>query len=573
MSGMLEAREPIARYLEAVQPALVRQFELLATAQGAVTQLRGLILALAVQGKLVHQDARDEPACALLERIAAERTRLIAAGKLRQSKDSTADDVSDPPYSLPQGWAWSRLAAIGVINPRNDAADDVVASFVQMSSIPVAFNDPHATEARPWHDIKSGFTQFAEGDVGVAKITPCFENGKSTVFQNLSNGIGAGTTELHIVRPLCGVVPRYVLLFLKSPRFLREGEATMTGTAGQKRLPRSFFENCPFPLPPLKEQARIVARVEELMRLCDALEAKDRREAEQHARLLGALLGTLTDSSTPEELAANWQRVADHFELLLDRPEAVGALEQTVLQLAMRGLLVQQGPNQEPGAQNSPRSPDAAEEPIEEAELPFDLPANWRWVRLGSQAELINGDRGKNYPNKAEYVATGVPFINTGHIEPDGTLSRDSMHYLTRAKFESLRSGKTRPGDLVYCLRGATLGKTAIVEYPEGAIASSLVILRFNESVDRRFAYLFLTSPFGRELIRRFDNGSAQPNLAASSVARYVMPLPPLEEQTRIVTRVTQMRRICADLRQRLYRSSTTQASLADALIDQTLAP
>ena len=111
----------------------------------------------------------------------------------------------------------------------------------------------------------------------------------------------------------------------------------MTGTAGQKRLPRAIFENRPFPLPPLTEQSRIVARVEELMRLCDALEAKGRLEAEQHARLLGALLGTLTDSATPEELAANWQRVADHFDLLLDRPEAVDALEQTILQLAVRG--------------------------------------------------------------------------------------------------------------------------------------------------------------------------------------------------------------------------------------------
>ena len=139
------------------------------------------------------------------------------------------------------GGSGSSLAEIGLISPRNDASDDTAASFVQMSSIPVAFSDQHVTEPRPWGDIKSGFTHFAEGDVGVAKITHCFENGKSTVFQNLVNGIGSGTTELHIVRPLAGVVPRYVLLFLKSPDFLLHGERVMTESAGQKRLPRRLF--------------------------------------------------------------------------------------------------------------------------------------------------------------------------------------------------------------------------------------------------------------------------------------------------------------------------------------------
>jgi type I restriction enzyme, S subunit len=243
-------------------------FDLLLDRPEAVDALEQTILQLAVRGLLVPQDPSDEPATALLARIAKERARRIAAGELRRPRDTDAEDASEPPYPLPPGWAWSTLSAVGAINPRNDAKDDVVASFVQMSSIPVAFDDQHLTEPRSWREIKSGFTHFAEGDVGVAKITPCFENGKSTVFQNLRNGIGAGTTELHIFRPLCGVQPRYVLLFLKSPDFRRDGEARMTGTAGQKRLPRMYFENCPFPLAPLPEQARIVARVTELRRLC-----------------------------------------------------------------------------------------------------------------------------------------------------------------------------------------------------------------------------------------------------------------------------------------------------------------
>ena len=584
MSAVLEAREPSARYLVAEQPALVRQFELLATAQGAVSRLRELILGLAVQGKLVHQDARDEPASALLERIAGERARLIAAGKLRQSKDPTAEDAPEPPYSLPRGWTWSRLASIGVINPRNDAADDVEASFVQMSSIPVAFNDLHETEARPWRDIKSGFTQFAEGDVGVAKITPCFENGKSTVFQNLSNGIGAGTTELHVVRPLCGVAPRYVLLFLKSPRFLREGEATMTGTAGQKRLPRSFFENCPFPLPPLAEQARIVARVDELIRLCDALEAKGRLEAEQHARLLGTLLGTLTDSSTPEELAANWQRVADHFDLLLDRPEAIDALEQTVLQLAVRGLLVPQDPSDEPATELMRRIRSYRDEqvklglakrerpytPLSEADYPFELPNGWEWIRFD---ELIEPAKPISYGVlvPGPDVDRGVPFVRIADLsltdppaKPEKSISKEVDAQYQRTRLQG--------GEILMGVVGS-IGKLGVAprSWAGANIARAICRIVPVGLVDYGFVLLLLQSEFMRDSFAGDTRTLAQPTLNVGLIRSSPTPLPPLAEQARIVARVTEIRRLSADLRQSLDRSSTTQASLADALIEQAL--
>jgi type I restriction enzyme S subunit len=191
-------------------------------------------------------------------------------------------------------------------------------------------------------------------------------------------------------------------------------------------------------------------------------------------------------------------------------------------------------------------------------------------MRLGQVSSLINGDRSKNYPNKAEYVHEGVPWINTGHIEPDGTLSIDSMHYITRKKFDSLRSGKVRPWDLVYCLRGATLGKTAIItQFEEGAVASSLVIIRLSPVVDPRFAYRFLTGPLGREQIFQFDNGSAQPNLSANNVKKYWMPLPPLAEQRRIVAKVDQLMALVDQLEAQLAASRATAANLMEALVSE----
>jgi hypothetical protein len=152
---------------------------------------------------------------------------------------------------------------------------------------------------------KKGYTHFAEGDVGLAKITPCFENGKSTVFRNLTGGIGAGTTELHIVRPIF-VDANYILIFLKSPHFIETGIPKMTGTAGQKRVPFEYFAYSPFPLPPLAEQHRIVAKVDELMALCDRLETSLAAADDIRRRLLDAGYSgrSLSADNRPKSLGA-----------------------------------------------------------------------------------------------------------------------------------------------------------------------------------------------------------------------------------------------------------------------------
>jgi type I restriction enzyme S subunit len=164
---------------------------------------------------------------------------------------------------------------------------------------------------------------------------------------------------------------------------------------------------------------------------------------------------------------------------------------------------------------------------------------DWKEMSLGDVCHFENGDRGKNYPNRHEYVESGIPWINTGHIQPDGTLSQSEMNYITKEKYETLSQGKIQPGDLVYCLRGATLGKTALVDpYTEGAVASSLVIIRPSKLLDSHFLYYFLTSPVGQGFIKLYSNGAAQPNLGAVSVTKYIISLPPLAEQRAIVGRL-----------------------------------
>ena len=561
MSAVMEACEPSAKHLSALQPPLVQQFDLLATAPGGVAKLRELVLTLAVQGKLVPQDPKDEPASVLLKNIQAQKERLFAIGALKKEKRTASQIVEDLQAVLPRGWEACRLSQL-ILSIRSGGTPSKQNSDYWDGDIPWA-SVKDLRFGEPISDTQDKITK-AGLDAG-SELAPA---GSILICTRMGLGkIGEALVDIAINQDLkavqlgIGVNKQYFINYFKTLPMVGSG-MTVAGIKQDELL--SFV----VPLPPAAEQARIVTRVEEFMRLCDALEAKGQLEAAQHAQLVQTLLGALTASTSPDELAENWQRVATHFDRLLDRPEAIDALEQTILQLAVRGLLVPQdtATTQRNHGESGPH--DICTEKIGAGERPFDVPQNWRWVRLGSIAELINGDRGTNYPNKAEYVSAGLPFINTGHIEPDGTLSNATMNFLTRAKFDSLRSGKTKPGDLVYCLRGATLGKTAVVDYPEGAIASSLVIIRPNEVLDRGYAYLYLTSPLGRSLIRRFDNGSAQPNLSAASVRKYVVPLPPSEEQRRIVARVESLRRLCTDLRQRLAARQTTQAHLAEALID-----
>jgi len=262
-------------------------FETLFTTEERIDELKKTLLQLAVMGKLVPRDLNDEPASDLLKRIQTEKDKLISDKKTKKESKVFNGHLEN----LPSHWVLTNLASISLINPRNKAEDSTEVSFVKMDSIGSEFKSIHKEEKRTWEQVKKGYTHFAEGDVGVAKITPCFENSKACVFQNLRNRIGAGTTELHVLRILQNtLIPEYILIYFKSPNFLKIGESTMTGTAGQKRVPKEFIENNAFPLPPLNEQKRIVAKLDELFLICDELKSRIQQAREKQKQIADVLV-------------------------------------------------------------------------------------------------------------------------------------------------------------------------------------------------------------------------------------------------------------------------------------------
>ena len=225
--------------------------------QSTICLAKSKILDLAIHGKLVPQDPNDEPASELLKRI-------------NPKVEITCDN---PHYAkLPKGWILTKVKDVFSINPKNKAETTQAAGFIPMTNICEGFKNQYSYETKEWGKIESGFTHFADGDIAVAKISPCLENRKSMVLSNLPNGIGAGTTELHVFRPLC-VDALYGLYFFKSDCFINNCVGTFNGVVGQQRVGKSIVEEIHFPLPPLTEQHRIVAKIEELFAQLDKIEA------------------------------------------------------------------------------------------------------------------------------------------------------------------------------------------------------------------------------------------------------------------------------------------------------------
>lgn len=254
-------------------------------------------------------------------------------------------------------------------------------------------------------------------------------------------------------------------------------------------------------------------------------------------------------------------------------------LRELILELAVRGKLVPQDPNDEPASellkriaaekaelvkQGKIKKPKPLPE-ISEEEKPFELPAGWEWVALQEICSLENGDRSKNYPNKSTLVETGIPFVNAGHLE-NGNIRQEDMTFITPEHFSILRSGKFLDGDILFCLRGS-LGKSAIVQNLSGAIASSLVIVRVFKPTFNKYIHLYFDAPLSYDFINKYDNGTAQPNLAATDLARFLVPLPPLDEQSRIVNKITELMALCDQLEQHSLTSLDAHQQLVETLL------
>ena len=525
---------------------LLKLYDRVAEAEDAIPRLRRFVLYLAVRGKLLEQAPN--------EMAPKNGPRAVSSGA---------------PYDLPGNWLWVRIGdQLELLNgmafkPTDWKREGLrIVRIQNLNNESAPFNLCEPKEARERSIIDDGsFLISWSGTPGTSFGAFIWSRGRAVLNQ-------------HIFRcdfKTNAFSPNYLRLAVNGR--LDEMIAKAHGGVGLQHITKGKLEGMLIALPPLAEQQRIVAKVDDLMALCDQLEqVRAGREAGRD-RLTTATWVRLTAPETDAETFPTHARFAlQTLPTLTTRPDQIKTLRQTILNLAVRGKLVEQDPTDEPAAKLLKATLGKKSSLPKVCQEPFEVPAAWMWVDFEAVAAFENGDRGKNYPNRNEYKEAGIPWINTGHIRPDGSLSATAMHFIAREKFNSLGGGKIRPGDMLYCLRGATFGKTAFVEpYEEGAIASSLMIIRPGKAIDRRFTYYYLTSPFGRSQLQRFDNGTAQPNLSSGNVKRYRFPLPPLAEQYRIVAKVDALMALCDQLETSLTTAATTRSRLLEVLLHEAL--
>ncbi len=347
-----------------------------------IKKLRELILELAVRGKLVPQDPSDEPASVLLERIAVEKTRLVKEGKIKKPKALPEISEEEKPFELPEGWAWIR--------------------FGNIYELEYGDNLP-----QPMRTNSGEYPVFgSNGVVGTHNVpsvySPCIVIGRkgSAGALNLNDSAGCWVTDVaYSCVPPFGVDIRFAFKQMHTFGLDSLGKGIKPG------LNRNEAYVLVVALPPLAEQHRIVAKVDELMALCDQLELRSESQLAAHQTLVETLLATLTDSTDADELAQNWARLSTHFDTLFTTEASIDALKQTIMQLAVMGKLVPQDPSDEPAsallariaaekAQLVKEKKIKKEKPlpaISEDEKPFELPQGWEWVRLGSLYSFLNG--------------------------------------------------------------------------------------------------------------------------------------------------------------------------------------
>ena len=553
-----------------------------------IKKLRELILELAVRGKLVPQDPNDEPASVLLERIAAEKAELVKQGKIKKQKPLPEISEEEKPFELPEGWEWTTLNTLAEINPKIDVSNDEQdISFVPMPLISTKFDGSHDFEVRKWKEVKKGYTHFANGDIAIAKITPCFENSKAAIFSGLKNNVGVGTTELHVARPYSQAVNQQsILLNFKSPSFLKTGESQMTGSAGQKRVPRNFFENYPLPYPPLQEQERIVNNFTQLMILCDHLEQHSLTSLDAHQQLVETLLTTLTDSQNADELAENWARISEHFDTLFTTEASIDALKQTILQLAVMGKLVPQDPNDEPASELLKRIAQEKAQlvkdgkikkqkplpPISDEEIPFELPEGWKWCLFEDVVDIQSGiTKGRNLVNRKLIT---IPYLRVANVQR-GYLDLSEVKEIDIPEEEQDKYHVIK-GDLLITEGGDwdTVGRTTVWCH-EWYIANQNHVFKgriIGKEIDPYWLETYMNSPYSRDY---FASASKQTtNLASINKTQLrgcPVAIPPSSEANKIMLKLNDFNELCEKLKLQLQSAQQTQLHLADALTEAAI--
>jgi type I restriction enzyme S subunit len=454
-----------------------------------------------------------------------------------------AGDISG---GLPEGWALTTLQDACEINPPKASKDslpaDAPVTFVPMPAVDAEEGAITKPQVRRFSEVRKGFTSFRDGDVIMAKITPCMENGKSAIARNLMNGLGFGSTEFHVFRSTGATLPEFVYHYIRQDSYRRAAEDEMTGSVGQKRVPQAFLEMTELPLPPLPEQIRIVRSLTELLDTVKASHEKLSRVPAILRRFRQAVLAAACSGRLTED----WR---------VQRASKTSATEFLRAILAMRpGRVKEQGI----GAVRKPTGPD-------ESQL-SDVPEEWAITSIDEVSCMVtSGSRGW-----AKYYAESGPLliraqdINTDRLQRDGI-----AHVELPDNAEGIRT-RVYLGDLLVTITGANVTKAALLdsEVGESYVSQHVALVRPVDPSIAQFLYLWIVSPrHGRAKLLDDAYGAGKPGLNLDNIKETTLALPSLEEQREIVRRVDALFKLADTIEMRIAIATRRADKLTESIL------
>ncbi|MGE6896478.1 restriction endonuclease subunit S [Priestia flexa] len=485
--------------------------------------LKNSILQLAIQGKLVEQREEEGTAKELLKKIDAEKKLLIKEGKIKKQKTLPEIKEDEIPFDIPESWEWVRLGNLCNYGKSNSTpAKNIPKDAWLLDLEDIEKDSGKVLNKKRMQDVKSTSSKhiFKEGDVLYSKLRPYLNK------VVIADEDGYSTSEILPLDFGTHVYNRYAQTVLMSPYFINY---TVKCSYGVKmpRLGTTDGQLAVFPLPPLEEQKRIVAKIKELMPYVDKYDVAYSEVEELNKKF-------------PEDMQKSILQYAIQGKLVEQREED-GTAEDLYKQIQEeKKKLIKEG-----RIKKTKALPEISEE-----EIPFDIPESWKWVRLQDITIFENGDRSSKYPKESDYVTNGIPFFGAKDMGEE-YMKFDDVRFISKDKFKELGNGKLQDGDVVCLLRGS-VGKMARFQsnerYNTGFICAQMLILRFlNKEVIDYISYA-IKSPMFKTVLESKITGTAVRQLPAAELAKVIVPLPPLEEQKRIVLKVKEMLPYCQQL-------------------------
>ena len=413
------------------------------------------------------------------------------------------------PFEIPQGWEWSRVSSLFQINPKVVADDTANAAFVPMEAISAGYGSEFKYYEKAWGEIKSGYTTFADNDIAFAKITPCFQNRKSVIFKGLPNGIGAGTTELKILRTYGETLNRwFILYFLESPYFI--DEATFKGTANQQRIIIGYLENKLFPIPPFAEQVRIVSKIDLVMPIIDKYSKSQEYLDQINTELYECLKKSVLQEAIQGRLVPQISEEGTGKELLAEIHKEKERLvkEGKLKKFALTDSIIFKSDDNKYYEQINGQAV--------QIECDYDFPYSWSLARLSSICALIDGEK-----KEGQQLCLDAKFLR----------GKRAGEYQQKGKF-------VHKGDNIILVDGENSGEVFTVPC-DGYMGSTFKQLWVSSAMHLPYVLNFIL--FYKELLRKSKRGAAIPHLNKEIFYSLIIGIPPYREQQRISARINKL--------------------------------